>query len=91
MASTTTSSSLRGGFSSIRHNEIRDITAELLPELCYGVCAEPCLQPMTCNHKVFSYRTANKEDGARLDIVAEEIKRMKFPFSSILLIRITVI
>ena len=59
----------RGGFPSIRHNEIKDITAELLTEVCYGVGTEPCLQPIT--DEVFSYRTATKEDGARLDIVAE--------------------
>ena len=59
----------RGGLPSIRHNEIRDITAELLTEVCCGVGTEPCLQPIT--DEVFSYRATNKEDGVRLDIVAE--------------------
>ena len=48
----------RGGFPSIRHNEIRDITADLLTETCHGVDTEPCLQPIT--DEVFSYRSANK-------------------------------
>ena len=48
---------------------IRDITAELLTEVCYGVGVEPCLQPVP--DEAFSYKSANREDGARLDIVAE--------------------
>ncbi len=35
----------RGGFPSIRHNEIRDITADLLSEVCHSVGTEPNLQP----------------------------------------------
>ena len=37
----------RGGFPSIRHNEIRDLTATLLTEVCYDVCIEPVLQQVT--------------------------------------------
>ena len=37
----------RGGFPSIRHNEIRDITASLLTEVCHDVSVEPHLQPST--------------------------------------------
>ena len=59
----------RGGFPSIRHNEIRDITAELLTEVCHGVGTEPSLQPIT--EEQLTPRSANREDGARLDIVAE--------------------
>ena len=58
----------RGGFPSIRHNEIRDITAHLLTEVCHGVGTKPHLQPVT-DERLF-HRTANREDGARLDIVA---------------------
>ena len=36
-----------GGFPSIRHNELRDITAELLTEVCRCVGVEPTLQPLT--------------------------------------------
>ena len=37
----------RGGFPSIRHNEIRDLTADLRTEVCYGVGIKPGLQPVT--------------------------------------------
>ena len=40
----------KGGFSSIRHNEIRDLTANLLSEVCNDVCIEPHLQPITGEH-----------------------------------------
>ena len=59
----------RGGFPSIRHNEIRDITADLLSEVCHNVGTEPCLQPVTGEQ--LTYRTANREDDARLDVVAQ--------------------
>ena len=59
----------RGGFPSIRHNEVRDITADLLSEVCHNVGTEPSLQPVTGEQLL--HRTANREDGARLDIVAE--------------------
>ena len=58
-----------GGFPSIRHNELRDITAELMSEVCHNVGTEPSLQPITDEHLI--HRTANKEDGARLDVAAE--------------------
>ena len=59
----------RGGFPSIRHNEVRDITADLLTEVCHGVGREPNLQSVT--GEPLTHRTANGEDGTRLDIVAE--------------------
>ena len=37
----------RGGFISVRHNEIRDLTAELLNEVCNDVSTEPMLTPLT--------------------------------------------
>ena len=58
----------RGGFPSIRHNEIRDITADLLSEVCHNVGTEPGLQHVT--EEQLTHRSANREDGARLDIVA---------------------
>ena len=58
-----------GGFPSIRHNELRDITAEFLSEVCHNVGTEPPLQPITDEHLI--HRTANREDGARLDVAAE--------------------
>ena len=61
----------RGGFPTIRHNEIRDITATLLTEVCHDVCVEPDLQPVTPNQ--LDGATANQQDGARLDISANGV------------------
>ena len=58
-----------GGFPSIRHNELRNITADLLSEVCHNVGTEPPLQPITDEHLI--HRTANREDGARLDVAAD--------------------
>ncbi len=60
-----------GGFPTIRHNEIRDITASLLTEVCHNVATEPSLQ--TLSGEILNHRTANKEDGARLDIRARGV------------------
>ena len=57
-----------GGFPTIRHNEIRDITASLLTETCHNVATEPPLQPL--NGETLSARSANTDDNARLDIRA---------------------
>ena len=36
----------KGGFPSISHNEVRDITASLLSEVCHNVVIKPYLQPL---------------------------------------------
>jgi len=36
----------KGGFPTIRHNELRDMTANLLTEVCHNVATEPHLQPL---------------------------------------------
>ena len=59
---------MKGAFSTIRHNEIRDITATLLNEVCHDVCVEPHLQPLT--GETLRYRSAKNEDEARSDISA---------------------
>ena len=56
----------RGGFPSIRHNEIRDVTGNLLTEVCHDVMVEPELQPLT--GETLACATSNPSDGARLDI-----------------------
>ena len=58
----------KGGFPSLRHNEIFDLTANLLTEVCSNVCVEPELQPLS--GESLKNRTANTEDHARLDIAA---------------------
>ena len=56
----------KGGFPSIKHNEIRDLTANLLAEVGHEVQVEPHLQPITGEH--FPLASSNVNDGARLDI-----------------------
>lgn len=58
----------RGGFPIVRHNEIRDVTANFLTEVCHDVLVEPDLQTLT--GEAFTRETSNKTDGARLDIAA---------------------
>ena len=55
-----------GGFPAVRHNEVRDITATLLTEVCHGVTTEPHLQPLS--GESFSHRSAITDDGAGLDV-----------------------
>ena len=58
----------KGGFPSIRHNEVRDLTATLLTKVCHDVCVEPDLQPLTGEQ--MNNATAITDAGARLDIAA---------------------
>ena len=61
----------KGGFPTIRHNAIRDITASLLTEVCSEVCVKPELQPVTPNQ--LTGASANSQDGARLDVSANGV------------------
>ncbi len=36
-----------GGFPTLRYNELRDMTASLLTEVCSNVATEPHLQPLS--------------------------------------------
>ena len=62
-------SCLTGAIPSIRHNRIRDVTAQLLSEVCPNVEVETPLQPLTGER--FPYRTANVDDNARLGVKAQ--------------------
>ena len=66
-----TLSCAKGGFPLIRHNEIRDLTATLLTEVCNDVCTEPELQPVTDEELIGA--TANSQAGAQLDIAANGV------------------
>ena len=59
---------LTGGYQIIRHNEICDLTANLMSEVCHDVCVEPALQPLRGEH--LSFATVSREDSARLDVRA---------------------
>ena len=51
-----------------RHDEIRDLEAALLSQVCKDVATEPALQPVT--GEKFALRSVNIEDNARLDVKA---------------------
>ena len=55
-------------FPIIRHNDVRDLTAKLLSEVCHDVQTEPHLQPLT--GEILRYKSAVHEDDARVDIRA---------------------
>ena len=56
----------KGGLGSIRHNDIRDLTAKILREVCNDVEVEAKLIPLTGEQ--LQYRSAITGDEARLDI-----------------------
>ena len=58
----------RGGFVVIRHNEVRDLTAELLTEVSNDIAIEPNLTPLS--GESFDSATTSKEDDARCDVAA---------------------
>ena len=58
----------KGGFPIVRHNEIRDLTANLVSEVCHNVYTEPRLQPL--DGESLAGATASRDDGARLDVAA---------------------
>ena len=55
----------------MRHNKIRDLTASLLTKVAHSVEIEPELQPATSEG--LTGASANSQDGARLDIVANGV------------------
>ena len=57
-----------GAFPTVRHNGIKDLTAELMSELCHDVSKESSLQPLS--GESLSLRACNRDDGAQLDIKA---------------------
>jgi len=57
-----------GGFVCMRHDEVRDVTAQMLGEVCRDVRIEPPLIPTEGRN--FSLQSANTADDARLDISA---------------------
>ena len=55
-------------FPTLRHNNIRDLTASLLTEVCSNVSVEPELQELSGETLG---RSVNKESGARADIAVD--------------------
>ena len=62
----------KGALPSIRHNHVRDIMAQLLTKVCSNVGIEPTLQPLS--GESFPLRSTNVEEGARLDIKAQNFR-----------------
>ena len=58
----------KGGFVIIRHNNVRDITTNMLSEVCKDVTSEPVLLSLT--GEKFTGKSTKTSDEARLDIKA---------------------
>ena len=58
-----------GGITILRHNDIRDFTANVLSDVCHNVSVEPCLQPLS--GEKFTGASAITDDGVRLDFAAD--------------------
>ena len=58
----------KGCFITLRHNEVRDITASVLNEVCKDVELEPLLIPL--NRETFKNKSSITGNEARLDISA---------------------
>ena len=57
-----------GGFPTLRHNETRDIVANLLDDVCHDVQKQPILQKLT--GEILPQKSNSTDDEARLDISA---------------------
>ena len=66
----------KGGYTHIRHNDIRDSFANLLNEVCDDVEIEPCLQ--TLQGEALANRTTTTDDDARLVIRASGLWENRF-------------
>ena len=60
--------SAKGGFIINRHNELRDLTAEIPDEICNDDKIEPLLQPL--NGEIFSRRSTIRTDDVIADVAA---------------------
>ena len=66
----------KGGYTQMRHNEIRDTFASVMKEVCYDVEIEPKLQPL--EGESFVHKTTTIEDEARLDNKANGLWYSRF-------------
>ena len=57
-----------GGFPTHRHNETRDLLADVMTEACNSVAIEPALSPV--DGRVFQHHSTTTDPNARVDIVA---------------------
>ena len=59
----------KGGFPTFRHNEVKDLRASLLTEVCSNVSVEPGLQQLSGEE--LSRASANVDEGAQMDVAAD--------------------
>ena len=57
-----------GGFPSLKHNEVHDLTVNMMSEVCSNVSVQPHLQPLS--EETLHYQTANSDPNPHLDIAA---------------------
>ena len=67
---------LKGRYTHLRHNEIRDCFGELLNQVCHDVEIEPKLLPL--QGESFASNSVTKDDEARLDIKANGLWESRF-------------
>ena len=60
----------KGGYVTLRHNSLRDLSVEILGEICKDVGKEPHLLPVTGEQLPTG---SNVKDGARLDVSARGV------------------
>lgn len=60
-----------GGLPTIRHNETRDLLADVMTEACNSVAIEPTLTPV--DGRVFQQSSTTTDANARVDIVASGV------------------
>ena len=58
----------KGGFITLRHNHLHNITANLIDQVCHDSRVEPLLQTLT--GETFDSKSTNARDEARLEISA---------------------
>ena len=58
----------KGGFITLRHNELRDFTVNQLSEFCHDVRLGPQLKPLTS--EIYHYNTSNTTEDVRVDVSA---------------------
>ena len=66
----------KGGYTHLRHNEIRDGFGELLNQVCHDIEIEPKLLPL--QGESFAINSVTKVDEARLDIKANGLWESRF-------------
>ena len=66
----------KGGYTHLRHNEIRDVFANLMDGVCHDVQIEPKLQSL--DGEIFSSNSTTTDDDARLDIKANGLWGSRF-------------